>query len=480
MGKRVLAVCVAMAGLGAALVAAAQPPPRPAVPAQPAPSQSAPLAVAAPAAAAPAAAPSIPFEKYSLKNGLVVVLSEDRTIPMVTVGMMVKVGSRFEPPKRSGFAHLFEHLMFMGTERVPTGKFDAWMEAEGAWNNAWTSEDRTFYYAVGPAHVLPLLLWLEADRVSSLNASMTQEKLDAQRGVVKNERRQRIENKPYRKIELVLPRLMYAPGHPYHHPVIGSHEDLDAAQVDDVKKFFSDWYAANNMALFVVGDFDKAALQSEIERLFGGLPSAAVPAAPAASEPKLGGVVRETVPDDVLVPKVVMAWHSPAQYAPGDADLDILGNVLDRGKTSRLYKALVYDKELAQSVSATQASQELSSMFVVEAVAREGVTAAEIEKAIDAVMKSVLEGGVTAAEVDRAKIDYETSFVRQLESIHARASALATYETFRGNPGWMGADLERYRKVDAASVNAAAKRYLDLGARAIVTFVPAKKEGGKP
>ncbi|MBK8936739.1 MAG: insulinase family protein [Polyangiaceae bacterium] len=180
---------------------------------------------------------------------MTVILSEDRSVPLVAVNVMVKVGSRFEKDKRSGFAHLFEHLMFMGTDRVPTGAFDTLMESEGGWNNAWTSEDRTDYFEVGPAHTLPLLLWLEADRLSSLGASMTQEKLDAQRKVVRNERRERSENKPYGKIELRLPELLYPKGHPYHHPVIGSHEDLEAATVNDVKSFFAEYYAANNLSL---------------------------------------------------------------------------------------------------------------------------------------------------------------------------------------------------------------------------------------
>lgn len=442
---------------------------------------------APPPAAPPMTTPSskelrIPFEKYTLKNGLVVILSEDRTIPMVTVSTMVRVGSRFEPKKRTGFAHLFEHLMFMGTERVPTGKLDAWMEAEGGWNNAWTSEDRTHYFDVGPSHTLPLLLWLEADRISSLGKTMTQEKLNAQRDVVKNERRQRIENKPYGSVELALPEMLYPADHPYHHPVIGSHEDLEAAQVEDVKKFFADWYVPNNMALTVVGDFDTAKLKPEIERLFGGLATVKVPPAPPATPPVLAGVERRTIEDDVALPKIVMAFHSPAHFAKGDADLDILGSVLDKGKTSRLYKALVYDKELAQSVSATQVSAELSSYFEIEAVARPNVSLDELEKAIDGVLRTVIDKGVTQPEVDRAKNDYETAFVRQLESVHNRASLLASYETFLGDPGFIAKDLARYRAVDVGSVNAAAKRHLDLDKRVIIRVVPRPKAPppGKP
>ncbi len=476
MHARAIRGLVAAAALAAPAVLVAQPSPAPPAP------KPLPAAAAPPTAAAPAPAKgqlAIPFEKYSLKNGLVVILSEDRTVPMVTVSTMVRVGSRFEPPKRSGFAHLFEHLMFMGTERVPTGKFDAWMEAEGGWNNAWTSEDRTHYFNVAPAHVLPLLLWLEADRLSALGKSMTKEKLDTQRDVVKNERRQRIENKPYGSVELALPEMLYPPGHPYHHTVIGSHEDLTAASVEDVKKFFADWYVPNNMALTVVGDFDRAKIKPEIERLFGSLAKTNVPAAPPATPAKLTGVVRRTLEDEVALPKLVMAFHSPAHYAPGDADLDIFGSVLDKGKTSRLYKALVYDKELAQTVSATQVSQELSSYFLIEAIARPNVSLEELEKAVDGVLREAIDKGVTAAEVDRAKNDYETAFVRQLESNHNKASLLASYETFLGDPGFIAKDLERYRRVSAASVGSVAKAHINLDSRVIIKVVPRPKGDAK-
>ncbi len=432
---------------------------------------SVPAQVASPASSAGQL--SIPFERFELPNGMTVILSEDRSVPLVAVNVMVKVGSRFEKDKRSGFAHLFEHLMFMGTDRVPTGAFDTLMESEGGWNNAWTSEDRTDYFEVGPAHTLPLLLWLEADRLSSLGASMTQEKLDAQRKVVRNERRERSENKPYGKIELRLPELLYPKGHPYHHPVIGSHEDLEAATVNDVKSFFAEYYAANNLSLVVAGDFDTKAVRADIERLFGGLAKAQVPAAPPASAPSLSGVVRETlVEDNIQLGKIVMAWHSPARFAAGDAELDILSNVLDRGKTSRLYKALVFDKELAQTVSASQSSQDLSSVFTIEAIARPGVGLDALEKEIDKVLSELLDKGATSAEVERAKNDYETMFVLQLESVPERASILNTYQTFAGDPGFIGKDLERYRKVDVAGVNGSAKATLDLNARVVLKVEP--------
>ena len=427
-----------------------------------------------------AGAVEIPFTKYALKNGLTVILHEDHALPLVAVNLMYKVGSRHEAPKRTGFAHLFEHLMFMGTERVPTKKFDSWMEAEGGWNNAWTSEDRTDYFDIGPAHTLPLLLWLEADRLSSLSENMNQAKLDTQRDVVRNERRQTTENEPYGKVELRLPEMLYPEGHPYHHPVIGSHEDLQAAAVSDVQQFFKQWYVPNNAALVVAGDFDAAAVRETIQRYFGAIPSTPTPAAPPAAEVKLSSVVRDTIEDNVNLPKVVMAWHSPAHFAPGDADLDLAAAVLHEGKASRLYKALVYDKALAQDVVAMQQSGELGSRFTVEVIARPKVDLTKLEAAVDAELAKLAAEPVTEAELNRAKNQYETAFVRRIQSVAERASMLNTYETYRGDPGFAERDLQRYRDVTAASLQAQVARTLDLNARVILRVVPAKKPKAPP
>ncbi|MEJ7735740.1 MAG: pitrilysin family protein [Polyangiaceae bacterium] len=414
----------------------------------------------------------LPFTKYALANGLTVILHEDHSLPLCAVNLMYKVGSRFEEKKRTGFAHLFEHLMFMGTKRVPTKMFDAWMEAEGGWNNAWTSQDRTDYFDIGPAHTLPLLLWLEADRLGTLAASMDQAKLDAQREVVRNERRQTSENTPYGKVELRLPELMYPEGHPYHHPVIGSHEDLQAANVADVKAFFGRWYVPGNAALVVAGDFDPAGAKAAIERLFGPIPAASVPAAATAGPVKLGKVVRETLQDDVQLPKVVMAWHSPPRFEAGDAELDLLSVALQDGKASRLYKALVYDQALAQEVGAVQESGDIGSTFTVEAIARPGVTLEKLEKAIDAELTKVIAAPLREEELTRAKNQFETGFVSRMQSVSTRASILATYETYRGDPGYALKDLARYRAATAAAIQGVAKATLDPNARVIIHVVP--------
>jgi predicted Zn-dependent peptidase len=425
----------------------------------------------------------IPFTQSKLANGMTVILHEDHAIPTIVVNVSYGTGSRFEQPKRTGFAHLFEHLMFMGTRRAPTKMFDAWMEAAGGWNNAWTSEDRTDYYDVGPPTALDLLLWLEADRLRDLGPLMTLEKLNAQREVVRNERRQTSENQPYGKVELRLPELLYGESHPYHHPVIGSHEDLEAATVDDVKQFFATWYDPANASIVVAGDFDPKAAQATIERYFGPIPSRGKPQDPGApgfdsNVTTLSSVVRETIEDNVELPKIVMAWQSPKHFAPGDAELDLLSNVLSNGKASRLYEALVYEQKIAQSVEAFQSSGVLGSRFVVGVTARPGVALDKLEAQIDKELAKVRKDKPTPEEISRAKNAYESQFVRGLESVRQRASILNLYQAEVGDPGYVQKDLDRYRNATAEGVRDVAAKTLDPGKRVVLRVVPMK--GGVP
>ncbi len=422
----------------------------------------------------------IPFTKTTLKNGMVVILHEDHAVPQVVVNVSYDVGSRFEVAKRTGFAHLFEHLMFMGTARVPTKAFDAWMEAAGGWNNAWTSEDRTDYFDVGPETALDLLLWLEADRLRDLGPLMTLEKLDAQRAVVKNERRQTSENTPYGKVELRLPELLYANDHPYHHPVIGSHADLEAAAVTDVKEFFARYYDPANASLVVAGDFDSKRVAARIETWFGSLPTRGAPkdpGAPGFSDTKttLTSVVRETLEDDVELPKVVMAWQSPRHFGPGDAALDLLATAFANGKTSRLYKALVYEQKLAQSVSAVQGSGTLGSKFTVDVIARPGISLDKLEVAIDRELEKVRKMPLADEELDRAKNLLETSFVLRVESVGERASLLNMYQAEVKDPGFAAKDLARYRGATKDDLRVAAETFLRPDARVILRVIPKKK-----
>ena len=423
---------------------------------------------------------SIPFTKSTLPNGMTVIFHEDHAVPVVVVNVSYDVGSRHEVEGRTGFAHLFEHLMFMGTRRAPTKAFDAWMESTGAWNNAWTSQDRTDYYDVGAPTSLPLLLWLEADRMRDLGPLMTLEKLDAQREVVRNERRQTSENTPYGKVGLRLPELLYPKNHPYHHPVIGSHADLEAATVNDVKDFFAKHYDPANASLVVAGDFDPAKVRPSIESWFGTAASKGKPADPAApgftdTKTTLTTVVRETIEDDVELPKIVMAWQTPKHFTQADAELDLLGAALAMGKASRLYKALVYDKKVAQSVDAAQDSGVLGSHFEVEVTARPGVDLTKLEAAIDKELEKVRAAPIADDELVRAKNLVETGFVVRLQSVRERASLLNMYEAEMKDPGYAQKDLERYRSATKDGIKATAAKYLLPNARVIIRAVPKKK-----
>ncbi len=420
---------------------------------------------------------SIPHTQFVLPNGMTVIFHEDHTQPLVVVNTNVKVGSRDEPAQRTGFAHLFEHLMFMGTKRVPEKMFDEWMESEGGWNNASTGNDNTAYYDVGPSHILKLLLWMEADRLSELGKQITAPKLDTQRGVVRNERRQQTENRPYASARLVLPGLLFPTGHPYHHPVIGSHKDLEAAAVTDVRAFFAEHYLPDNMSLVVAGDFDPAKLRPTIERYFGSIPKgkARGPRRKPSSPAKINGVVRHTMEDTVSLPKLIMAWLSPALYAPGDAELDLLADIIASGKASRLYKTLVYDKQLAQSVVAYQSSKKLRSNFNIAAIARPGVSLSQIEQAIDEELVKVRDSVVSASELQRAKNEYETAFVARLQALTTRAALLNGYFASLGQAGWVNEDLQRYVDATPADLQRAAKQTFDPNARVMLHIVPRKK-----
>jgi len=440
--------------------------------------------VASAALGAPSAALAqdvkIPFTKTVLQNGMIVILSPDATVPQIVVNVSYGVGSRMERVGRTGFAHLFEHLMFMGTRRAPEKMFDGWMEEAGGRNNAWTAEDRTDYFDIAPPTALPLVLWLEADRMRDLGPLIDQEKLDLQRKVVRNERRQSIENRPYGVEELELPKLLWPEAHPYHHPVIGSHEDLEAASVADVKDFFATWYDPANASLVVAGDFDPQATAAIVERTFGSIPTHGKPQDPGApgftdDKSTLTGVVRATIPDNVQLAKVTLAWQSPRHFAPGDAELDLLSSVLAQGKASRLYKALVYDQKIAQEVSARQESRTLGSQYVVDALVRPGVDPAKVEKALFAELAKARDKEISEEELERARNTYEMGFVDALQGIEQRASLLNAYQADTGDPGFVQHDLDRYRRATTKDVLAYAKKVLLPDAVVVMTIIPRKE-----
>jgi predicted Zn-dependent peptidase len=429
----------------------------------------------------PALAQDVPYEKYTLPNGMTVILHEDHALPVACVNLWYRVGSKDEQPGRSGFAHLFEHLMFMGTQRVPGLDFDRLMEAGGGWNNATTSEDRTNYFSMGPAELLPTLLWLDADRLEALGANMTQEKLDKQRDVVRNERRQSIENVPYGKAELEIYKLMYPRDHAYWGTVIGSHEDLEAATVDDVKNFFATYYVPSNAALVVAGDFDSARVKPLIDQLFGTLPRGSDVVHAQARPAKLSEVKRITMTDDVQYPRTYMVYHSPARFAPGDAEMDLAAAVLSSGISSRLYQRLIYKDELATEVSAAQSSMLLGSMFTIQATAQPGVDLETIEMAIDDTVQTFLKQGPTSEELERQKVQIEYDMLTSLQSVLAKADRLNLYEFHFGEPNSFVRDLERYRKATPEDVRREAEAVLTPDARLILRVIPEIKEpAGNP
>jgi len=417
-------------------------------------------------------AQDVKHEKYQLPNGLTVILHEDHRLPVATINLWYYVGSKDEVARRSGFAHLFEHLMFMGTERVPGGQFDQIMEAGGGWNNASTSEDRTNYFSYGPANQLPTLLWLDADRLQQLGQAMNQEKLDKQREVVRNERRQSYENRPYGRAELRIPELMFPPGHPYHIPVIGTHEDLIAATVDDVKDFFAKYYVPCNASLVVAGDFDPAAIKPVIARLYGTLPRGSTPVHRDAPPVRLSGVVRSTVSDDVQFAKTYLVYHSPAAFQPGDAEMDLIAATLAEGISSRLYQKLVYEQPLASEVSAYQESMLLGSLFRIEATAKPDVPLERIEQAIDEALAAYRDNGPTAEELERHKARMEFAAVNRLQSVLAKADALNQYQFFFGEPNSFQRDLDRYRRATVGDLKTWAQKVLTPDARLILRVLP--------
>jgi predicted Zn-dependent peptidase len=342
--------------------------------------------------------------------------------------------------------------MFMGSKNAPYPSFDAIMESWGGHNNGTTSNDRTNYYEIGPRNLLETFLWLEADRLATLAEVITEEELEKQRKVVLNERRQSYENRPYGRTELRIPEIMYPGEHPYHWPTIGSQADLEAASVDDVRRFFERFYRPANASLTIAGDFDPAEARRLVERYFGWLPAREAPARPAPAAPVLDGDREETLTDRVQLPRLRLCWHSPALFTRGDADLDLAAHVLGGGKSSRLYRSLVFDKRITQDVFAYQGSQMLGSLFHVGATAKPGQDLPVIQSAVDEQLQRFAAEGPTAAEIDRARNTHLSDFYKSLDHLQTRADLLNHYQYLLGDPGGVERDVARYEAATPASV----------------------------
>lgn len=414
-------------------------------------------------AALPAMSQEVPVETYTLPNGLTVILHVDRKLPQVTINTWFSVGSKDEAPGRSGFAHLFEHLMFMGTARVPTGQFDQIMEGGGGANNASTSSDRTNYFSYGPSSLLPTLLWLDADRLDGLGKAMTQEKLDLQRNVVRNERRENYENRPYGMSEIIIADAIYPPDHPYHHTTIGSHEDLEAAKVQDVKDFFGTYYVPGNASLVVAGDFDPSAAKKVIAETFGAVPAQPLPQHLTAPPVVMDHEVRRMATDKVEFPRLYLVWHSPRIYADGDAQMDLTAAILSDGSSGRLFKRLVQDEQLAQEVVVYNYSKELDGEFHIEVTAAEGADLERIKRVVLEELDKYKREGPTDAELKRVKAANESQFLRRMESLVQRADMINGYEHYFGEPDGFKRDLARYTAATTQSLREWADRVFTDG-----------------
>jgi zinc protease len=419
---------------------------------------------------------SVPYTEFTLANGLHVILHRDPSVPVVAVNVWYHVGSGSEQPGRTGFAHLFEHLMFEGSKNVPEGAFDTWLEGAGASNNGSTSNDRTNYYIDLPSSALELALFLDSDRMGYLLDTMTPARVDGQRDVVKNERRQSYENRPYGQAFLKLIELLYPKGHPYSWPTIGSMEDLSAATRDDVAGFFKTYYAPNNASLVIAGDIDLAETRALVEKWFAEIPSG--PAVPPLAPPAavLTDTKRHTLADRVQLPRLYLAWHTPAIYQPGDAAMDIAASLLTGGKNSRLYRRLVYDMQIAQDVSAFQQSQALGSVFLIIATARPGQTLEKIQAVIDDELGKLRASSPETREMTRTMNQLEANFYRSMERVSGKADGLNAYYTTTGMPDFFEEDLSRYRSLSADDIRSAINRYLPPDRRVELSIVPEGKQ----
>ena len=445
---------------------------------------TAPLAAQSPTPSAPAPAPApapleVPYRQFQLANGLNVILHQDKTVPVVAVNVWYHVGSANEKPGRTGFAHLFEHLMFEGSKNVKEGQFDILLEAAGANNNGSTTNDRTNYVIDVPTNALELALYLESDRMGYLLDAMPPEQVNSQRDVVKNERRQSYENRPYGMASLELDKMLWPAGHPYSWPVIGHMEDLTAASQQDVVEFFKKYYAPNNASLVIAGDIEFDRTRALVEKWFNELPRgpAVEPVAPPPA--MLTQVKRQTITDQVSLPRLYLAWITPRYFSPGDATLDLVSSILTGGKNSRLYKRLVYEDQIAQDVSSFQSSSALGSSYLIIATARRGRTAAELQKAVDEEIDRLRREPPDAREMQRALNQVEASFYRRMERVggfSGKADQLNSYYFAGGGPDFFAEDLARYTSLTASDLQAAIVKWLPRDRRVELIVEPEEKK----
>jgi zinc protease len=416
----------------------------------------------------------MPFESYTLGNGLTVLLSEDHSTPTVSVNVWYHVGSKNETVGRTGFAHLFEHVMFTGSGHVPYGLHDKLTEGIGGSNNGTTNNDRTTYYETVPSNYLESALWLEADRMGYLLDTLDIAKLNAQRDIVKNERREGVDNQPYGRADEIIAAATYPPSHPYSWDVIGSMADLSAASEEDVKSFFRLYYAPNNAFLAIVGDFDPAQAKAWVRKYFDDLPRGKAVTRPSVAPVTLDIEKRLTYEDRVQVPRLYVNWPTVGQRSDDRFALAMLGAILAGPRTARLTKALVYDQQAASSVVARQGSNEDVGDFTVVITPRPNHSLTDLEQAAEAIIEKLKADGPTAEEIQRATAGLELSFLRGLQSNLGKAFRLTDGAGYHGNPGYFKTEYEKTLSVTPADVKRVANQYLTKG-RVVLSVVPIGK-----
>lgn len=436
------------------------------------------LAFAAPASAADGPAINVEFERYKLDNGLEVILHQDRAAPQVAVNVWYHVGSGNEVPGRSGFAHLFEHMMFQGAKHIGEDvHFDILREIGGTGVNGTTNSDRTNYFEIVPSHRLETALWLESDRMGYLLDLLNAKSLENQQEVVRNERRQRYDNVPYGKDRFAVAAALYPEGHPYRYLTIGRHEDLEAAKLEDVRDFFTTWYVPSNATLTIAGDFDMAGAKALIDKWFGTFPALPRPVQKPVAPPALAKTVRETIDDPFArLRRVHYAWHSPEMMSDGDLALDILSTTLGSNGWGRLYKALVLDRDLAQNVIVYQQSAGFSSSFNVIIDLKPKADMEEVEGIVRAELDRATREPISEAELARVKRGTEASFIWSLEELMSRVERLQSFNHYVGDPGYTDKFLQRLRGFTAAQVKDVAAAVLSQPHAEIITM-PAAKGG---
>jgi zinc protease len=417
----------------------------------------------------------IEFHQFTLPNGLHVILHQDKSTPIVAVSVMYHVGSKNENPERTGFAHFFEHLMFEGSANIGRGEFDKYVQKAGGELNANTSFDRTYYYEVLPSNQLALGLWLESERM--MHARVDEKGIETQREVVKEERRQRIDNQPYGSILEETFKRAYT-NHPYRWPVIGSMAHLAAAEEQDYKQFYADFYVPNNAVLSIAGDIDVEEAKMLIEKYFGAIPKSTKPVyRPRVVEPNLAGEVRDTIYDNIQLPAVIQAYRIPAQGTKDYYAVDMLSRILSSGESSRLYRSLVDEQQKALFVGNFPLALEDPGVSLSFGITNMGVDVKDLEMAIDAEVKKVMDELITEKEFEKLRNQIENDFVTSNSRVAGIAESLATYHMFFNDANLINTEIDRYLAVTREDIKAAANKYLQSNNRVTLHYLPKSLEG---